>query len=76
MAAHEHLVQEQPLADVESKPVDTNPSNVMLQEDDSQETSSAPEVIIISDNEDNQEAMELEQQEQILQNKIKTFPRK
>lgn len=34
MGAHEHLMQEYSWAEVESEPVDTSPSDVMLLEDD------------------------------------------
>lgn len=50
---NEHLVQEQSLAKVEFEPVDTNSSDLMLLKDDSQEASSPPKVITISDDEDN-----------------------
>lgn len=42
----------QSLAKVESEPVDTNPCDMMLLEDDFQENSNTPEMITISDDED------------------------
>lgn len=47
-----NIWHKQSLAKVESEPVDTNPNDSMLLEDDFQKNSNTPEMISISDDED------------------------
>lgn len=47
-----NIWHKQSLAKVESEPVDTHPSDMMMLEDDFQENSNTPEMITISNDED------------------------